>query len=236
MSIGIPGSLTWCGHAAFRVTTSSGKVLFIDPFLSGNPACPAHLRRPERCDAILVTHGHGDHVGDTVDIARRTGAQVVAIVEVADWLSRKGVGQVIGMNKGGTVQVAGVDVTMVHAYHSSSIRDGSQTLYGGEAAGYVVTMDGFTFYHAGDTNVFGDMRLIADLYAPKLALLPIGDHYTMSPREAALAVGLLRVQHVVPMHHGTFPVLRGTPDSLERLLAGKREVSIHALQPGDSLE
>jgi len=236
MAIGIPGTLTWCGHAAFRLVTDEGSVIYIDPWLTGNPACPDSLRSPDRCDVILITHGHGDHVGDTVAIAKRLNAAVVAMVEVASWLTTKGLQNIVGMNKGGTVEVAGIAVTMVHAYHSSSIHDGERTLYGGEAAGFIVRLPGgFTLYHAGDTNVFGDMRLIRELYSPSLALLPIGGHYTMSPHEAALAVRLLGADHIVPMHHGTFPLLTGSPAELAQLLAPLDNVQIHAMRPGETL-
>ncbi len=237
MNIGIGAELTWLGHAAFKLALPDGSVTLVDPWLSGNPACPEHLRHVDRCDNILITHGHSDHVGDAVAIALRTGAKVIAMVEIASWMSGKGVRSAIGMNKGGTVSLGSLDATMVHAYHSSSIQDGDRSLYAGEAAGFVIGLpNGFRIYHAGDTNVFGDMRLIADLYQPDLALLPIGGHYTMSPREAALAVKLLKVKHVVPMHHGTFPVLHGTPADLAGLLEGMPGVVVHALRPGDSLE
>ncbi len=236
MNIGIGARLTWLGHAAFKLEMPDGFTVLIDPWLSTNPACPEPLRQVERCDAILITHGHSDHVGDTIDIAKRTGASVVGMVEIASWLSGKGVRNAVGMNKGGTVTAGALTATMVHAYHSSSIQDGDRTLYGGEAAGFVIGMpNGFSIYHAGDTNVFGDMRLIADLYKPNLALLPIGGHYTMSPREAALAVRLLAVRHVLPMHHGTFPVLHGLPSELAAELSDAPEVTVHALKPGEQL-
>ncbi len=236
MNIGLGAELTWLGHAAFKIETPDGNVTLIDPWLTGNPACPDEARRVQRCDTILITHGHADHVGDTMDIARRTGATVIAMVEIAEWLSGKGVRNVVGMNKGGTVGFGNCRATMVHAYHSSSIRDGDRSLYGGEAAGFVVTLpNGAPVYHAGDTNVFGDMKLIGELYKPILALLPVGGHYTMSPQEAAMAVRLLGVQHVVPMHHGTFAVLSGTPAELADLLEDRPDVTVHALRPGESL-
>jgi L-ascorbate metabolism protein UlaG (beta-lactamase superfamily) len=236
MEIGIGAQLTWLGHAAFRLTMPDRRVVLIDPWLSGNPACPAEHKHVDRCDIILITHGHGDHVGDTVEIARRTGARVVAMVEIAEWLSGKGIKNAVGMNKGGTVNLDGIRATMVHAYHSSSIRDGDRSIYGGEASGFVISLpSGFGIYHAGDTNVFGDMKLIGELYKPDMALLPIGGHYTMSPHEAAMAVRLLGVSHVVPMHHGTFPVLTGTPSELSALLSDLPTVTVHQIKPGDSL-
>jgi L-ascorbate metabolism protein UlaG (beta-lactamase superfamily) len=236
MSVMNGGSLTWLGHAAFRIDTEGGKTILVDPFLKNNPACPPALQSPARCDLILVTHAHGDHLGDTIPLAVRTGAHVVAIVELVQWLATKGVTNATGMNKGGTYSFGEIAVTMVHALHSSSIADGRHALYGGEAAGFVVRLEnGFRVYHAGDTCVFSDMALIGELYQPDLALLPIGDHYTMSPREAAKAVRLLGVQHVVPMHMGTFPVLTGTAGQLRELLADSPEVTVHDLQPGESL-
>ncbi len=229
-------TVTWLGHAAFQIDTPGGKTILIDPFLRNNPACPPALKSPARCDLILVTHGHGDHLGDTIPLGVQTGAHVVGMVELISWLATKGVTNTAGMNKGGTYRFGDIAVTMVHALHSSSIADGRNAIYGGEAAGFVVTLeDGFRIYHAGDTCVFGDMALIGEVYKPDLALLPVGDHYTMSPVEAAKAVRLLGVKRVVPMHMGTFPVLTGTADQLRDLLADLPDVTVHALKPGESV-
>ena len=224
-------TLTWLGHAAFRMDTSGGKRIYVDPFLNGNPKCPEGEVEPERVDAILITHGHGDHYGDSVGLAATFGCTVVAPVELADWLQGQGVESVRDPNKGGTVELDGVKVTLTHAQHSSSTNDGT---YAGEPCGLVVELeDGFTLYFAGDTNVFGDMALIARIYAPDLAVLPIGDHYTMGPREAAVALELLGVKRCVPCHYGTFPILTGTPEQLRELAPG---VEILALEPGESVE
>ena len=227
--------LTWLGHATFKITTASGNVILIDPWLS-NPMCRQAEKKQARVDTILLTHGHGDHLGELLEIASEFHPQVVAIYETAGWLESKGVKNVIGMSKGGTVKAGEIEATMVHAIHCNSIMDGNQMIYGGEPAGYIVRLPGgMTIYHAGDTAVFGDMKLIAELYEPELAMLPIGDHYTMGPREAAKAVRLLGVKHVVPMHYGTFPVLTGTPAELKRLTLDIAGLEIHALKPGESL-
>ena len=172
-------TLTWLGHSAFRLDTASGKRIYVDPFLSGSPTCPESERDPERADIVAVTHGHGDHVGDTVAIAQKHGSTVVAILELSSWLGGQGVDQakLPAPNKGGTVDVDGVKFTLTVAFHSGSWPDGS---YVGEPSGLIVeTEDGRTLYFAGDTCVFGDMALIARVYEPDLVVLPIGDHYTM---------------------------------------------------------
>jgi L-ascorbate metabolism protein UlaG (beta-lactamase superfamily) len=224
----MPTELTWLGHAAFRLESPGGKRIYVDPFLTGNPSCPEAEQIPERADLILLTHGHGDHVGDTAGMCRRFGCPVVAQVEVGNWLKGKGVELTASTtpNKGGTVSVEGVSVTLTDANHSSSAGDGT---YLGEPCGLVLGLeDGLTIYFAGDTNVFGDMALIRRVYAPDVAVLPIGDHYTMGPREAAVAAELVGAARVVPCHYGTFPLLTGTPDALRPLLPDGVELLVPA--------
>jgi L-ascorbate metabolism protein UlaG (beta-lactamase superfamily) len=229
--------LTWLGHSAFRITTPSGSVILIDPWVLSNPMTPAPDKKFERIDVMLVTHGHFDHIADAVALGKQFKPQVVGIFETCGWLESKGVPNTNPMNKGGTQKVGEIEITMVNAIHSCGIQDGDQVIYGGEACGYIVRLPGgLTIYHAGDTAVFGDMKIIGDLYAPQLALLPIGDRFTMGPREAALAVRLLNVQHVVPMHYGTFPVLTGRPETLRELISDIPSLEIHTLKPGESID
>jgi L-ascorbate metabolism protein UlaG (beta-lactamase superfamily) len=228
--------LTWLGHAAFRIQTPDGKVVLIDPWILTNPMCPEQDKKFERIDTMLVTHGHFDHIADAVELGKKFKPQVVGIFELCAWLDSKGVSGTSAMNKGGTQKVGEIEVTMVNAVHSCGIQDGDQIVYGGEACGYVLRLPGgLTIYHAGDTAVFGDMKIIADLYAPEVAMLPIGDHYTMGPREAALAIRLLNVRHVIPMHFGTFPPLVGRPEQLRALTQDIKGLEIHELKPGQSL-
>jgi L-ascorbate metabolism protein UlaG (beta-lactamase superfamily) len=226
--------LTWLGHGSFRVDTPGGKRIYLDPFLNGNPKCPENELQPERCDLILLTHGHGDHVGDTVAIHQRFECPVVALLELRGWLTRQGVaddGMGHSPNKGGTVTVGGVKATLTDANHSSSTNDGA---YAGEPCGIVLEVeDGFKIYFAGDTNVFGDMSLIGRIYSPDVAVLPIGDHFTMGPREAAVALELLGVVCCVPCHYGTFPILVGTPDELREL--APPGVEVLSPQPGETI-
>jgi len=228
--------ITWLGHATFRITTPSGKVILIDPWVRANPACPEALKEFERIDTMLITHGHFDHIADAVALAKQFKPQVVAMLETGWWLESKGVSNTHGMNKGGTLAVGEIEVTMVHAVHSGGIQDGDKIIYGGEPCGYVIRLPGgLAVYHAGDTAVFSDMKLIAQLYAPDVAMLPIGDSFTMGPREAALAIRLLGVHHVIPMHFGTFPVLTGRPEALRAATEDIAGLEIHVLKPGDTL-
>jgi len=228
--------LTWLGHATFKITTPSGKVIVVDPWVDGNPVCPKAAKKLSRVDTVLITHGHGDHIGDAVKIAKKFKPQVISIYETSLWLASKGVKNTTGMGKGGTIKAGEIEVTMVNALHSNGIEDGKKIIYGGEPCGYIVRLPGgLRIYHAGDTAIFGDMKLIAELYEPEVAMLPIGDYYTMGPREAAMAIRLLNVKHVVPMHYGTFPVLTGTPEELKRLSQDIPGLEIHALKPGESI-
>jgi L-ascorbate metabolism protein UlaG (beta-lactamase superfamily) len=226
-------TLTWLGHASFRIETPSGKRIYVDPWLKGNPACPESEQEPEQIDVIAITHGHSDHVGNAVELTKQFKPDVVAQVELKGWLGRQGaeVGQMPGINKGGTTEAAGCKFTLTNAFHSSSSEDGD---YLGEAAGIVIELEnGKKVYFAGDTCVFGDMQLIGRIYEPDLAILPIGDHFTMGPKEAAVALELLGVQRCLPCHYGTFPLLHGTPDELRQLAP---DVEILTLEPGGTIE
>ncbi len=229
-------ALTWLGHGTFLFMTPQGRRILVDPWVKGNPACPEDKKTLPALDLILATHGHFDHVGDAVEIAETSGAPVVGCFEVCQWLSRRGVKQVLPMNKGGTQLLAGVRISMVHAIHSSSHIDDNGITYLGEAAGYVLGFDpGPTVYFAGDTAVFSDMRLIGELYKPGVAVLPVGDLFTMGPEAAAMACSLVGARRVVPMHFGTFPALTGTVQAL-RALVEPKGIVVTALKPGQTTE
>jgi len=212
--------LTWLGHSTFRIATAEGKTLYVDPWVMSNPLCPQGEKEVKKADLLVITHGHFDHIADAVVIGKQHKPTVVGIFELCMWLQKKGVETVSPMNKGGTQTAVGVKVTMTHAVHSCGIQeDDGSIVYGGEACGYVLELPGgVKVYHAGDTGVFSDMAIIRELYAPEVALLPIGDHFTMGPREAAHACKLLQPKYVIPMHFGTFPPLVGRPSHLRELL------------------
>lgn len=227
-------AITWLGHATFIITTPGGKRIVTDPWLEGNPKCPPEMKKIDQADVILVSHGHFDHTGDVVNVARTTGAPVVSVFELASWLEGKGVKNTVGMNIGGTATVAGLEVTMTPAIHSSSIMENGVPVYLGLAGGFVVKLeDGRKIYYSGDTALFSDMRLIGEMHNPDVAFLPIGDHFTMGPEAAAMAARMLAVRQVVPMHWGTFPILTGTPDALKRLV-DPHGIDVLVLQPGET--
>jgi L-ascorbate metabolism protein UlaG (beta-lactamase superfamily) len=230
----MPLSFTWLGHATFLFRSPGGKRILIDPWVAGNPACPEASKKVGDLDLILVTHGHSDHTGDLVSIARATGAHVVANYEICLWIEAKGIQNTAPMGHGGTQTIGGIAVTMVNAVHGSSVIDDGRLIGLGHPAGYVVRFeDGLTIYFAGDTDVFGDMRMIGEMYRPSIAFLPIGDRFTMGPRGAARAADLLGVRQVVPMHFGTFPFLTGTPDALRQLVEPKG-IQVLELKPGET--
>ena len=241
MGLNPNATFTWYGHSCWQLTTPGGKTVLFDPWFS-NPSSPKAADAVDRCDLLLVTHGHFDHFGDALMVGSRTRPVWPCIHEMSLWLGRNYAHKdgIIGMNKGGTVEAVGLKVSMVRADHSAGdLYAGAESpLYLGEPVGFIVELeDGFRFYFAGDTDLFGDMRLIAERWRPSLAFLPIGGHFTMDPTAAALAVELLGVKHVLPMHWGTFPVLAGTPAQLRTELAsrGVGGVEVYEIRPGDSV-
>lgn len=236
MAVNDKVSFTWFGHGTWLATSAKGRRVLLDAWVMNNPVTPEHLKNPERIDIIALTHGHFDHIWDAAELARRHGCKVVSSPELSHWLGSQGVENLVEMNKGGTVDVDGIKFSMVHAEHSCGIKDpaGGADLYGGEAVGYVIEFEnGFTIYFAGDTDVFGDMALIAELHNPEVAFLPIGGWYTMGPRKAAKAAQLVGARTVVPMHFATFPILTGTPAELTELVGGGVEVI--DVRPGDTI-
>jgi L-ascorbate metabolism protein UlaG (beta-lactamase superfamily) len=229
-------SFTWVGHGTWKVKSAKGKEILIDPWVMNNPAAPETLKTVDRCDLMLITHGHFDHIHDALEIARRTKCAIVTNHEIGVWLGSKGIDgeSIVAGNQGGTIETLGIKVTLVHAEHSCGITEDGHLIYGGEACGLVIEFEnGFTIYFAGDTDVFGDMALIAELSKFDVAFLPIGDFYTMGPERAAKAVQLLGVKTVVPMHFATFPILTGRPSQLQELVGpGVRVLDV---KPGDTV-
>ncbi|MBO0703929.1 MAG: metal-dependent hydrolase [Candidatus Dormibacteraeota bacterium] len=233
MALNAQVSFTWIGHGTWKVRTAGGKDVLLDAWVGSNPAAPEAVKQIDRLDVMVLTHGHGDHVADAVPIAQQTGCRVLCPYELGPWLTNQGVAQdkVTAFGKGGTAEVDGLQFTMVHAEHFSSLPDGS---YGGEPVGYVITFEnGFKIYFSGDTDVFGDMALIRELEQPEVAFLSIGDFFTMGPRRARKAVDLLGVRTVVPMHYATFPPLTGRPDQLQELVGPS--VTVVDCKPGDTI-
>ena len=229
-------SVTWLGHSTVLVKTGAGTTILIDPFIEQNPKFPKGYELPEKLDLILATHGHFDHIADVVPVAKKTGAPVVAMYELAGWFGSKGVKNTIPIGYGGSYTHKDVTLSMTEARHSSGIQDGDKFVYGGEPAGFVLTVkDGPVLYHAGDTSVFSDMQLIRDLYAPKFGMLPIGGNFTMDPRGAALAAKFLGLDAVLPLHWGTMPQLTGTPEELEMHI-GQNGAQVLKLQPGETAQ
>lgn len=229
-------SVTWLGHSTVLVTTPKGTNILIDPFIEQNPKFPKSYKFPDKIDLILVTHAHFDHISDVVPMAKKHNAPVVATFELATYFQSRGVKNPVGMNIGGTYRQADVAVTQTEARHTSGIMEDGKFFYGGVPTGFVLTIEnGPVLYHAGDTAVFSDMQLIGDLYAPEFGMLPIGDHFTMGPKAAALAAKYLGVKQILPLHFGTFPPLTGTPDQLEKHL-NNPNVKVHKIQPGETVK
>jgi L-ascorbate metabolism protein UlaG (beta-lactamase superfamily) len=227
--------ITWLGHGTFEFRLESGEVILFDPWMEGNPKYPQG-HSLSRVDTLLISHGHFDHIHDAVPIAKKFSPKVVAIFETGHWLESKGVQNVSAMNKGGTQQAGSIALTMTHAVHSCGILDDGKIIYGGEASGYVLRLpDGRAIYLAGDTNVFADMALIEQLYKPELAILPIGDHFTMGPREAALACKMLKAKKIIPAHFGTFPLLTGSPEKLQEEIKELPGTEVWPLTPGQPI-
>lgn len=228
-------SVTWLGHSTVLVSTPAGTNILIDPFVELNPSFPKTYKFPEKIHLILATHAHFDHIADVVPIAKKHNAPVVGTFELANYFQSKGVENTVGMNIGGTFRHADVAITQTEARHTSGIMEDGKFIYGGVPTGFVLAIDnGPVLYHSGDTTVFSDMQLIRDLYAPEFGMLPIGDHFTMGPKAAALAVKFLGLTQVLPIHFGTFPPLTGRPDDLEKHLHDP-SVKVHKIQPGESV-
>ena len=221
------GAIRWLGHSGFEIELAN-KTVLIDPWLTGNPLAPVLSSSIKKADVVCVTHDHADHLGDAVEICRKTGATFVGIYELGVFAGENGVKDVVGINIGGTVRVKGISVTMVQAFHSSAR---------GSPTGFILKAEGKTIYHAGDTGLFGDMRLIGQIHRPDVALIPIGDYYTMGPKEAAEAMKLIKPAVAIPMHYQTFPVLSPSAEDFIKFVKEKApKVKVVALKPGEAYQ
>lgn len=231
-------SITWLGHSAFRLILPDGRVILIDPWLAQNPSCPANLKKPERCDFVIITHGHGDHVGDVGALVKAFNPVVMANYDLCAVLSKEiGKGRFEGMNTGGTIVFGGVRVSLTKAFHSSGVETSRGLMYGGMPNGVVLTAEGVAaVYHAGDTDVFGDMTLIATLFEPRVCILPIGDRFTMGAKGAALAAEMLQPAAIIPCHYKTFPILAPSADAFREALSPALRTRLHVPEVGQPLK
>ena len=223
--------ITWLGHSAFVI--EDGKKVLVDPFITGNDASPV---KPDdvKCDLIAVTHGHGDHLGDAIFIGKRKNVPIVAIYELAEYINSKGANG-IGMNFGGTLDYKGIKISMVPALHSSGISESKFSHDGGLPAGFVIELNGKKVYHAGDTGLFGDMKLIGGIYHPDVALLPVGGLFTMDTKLATIAAKWIRPKFVIPMHYSTWPPIKANPEEMREELE-KEGIKLLVLKPGESFQ
>jgi len=228
-------TITFLGHASFRLDTPEGKIIYVDAWLDQNPVCPEEMKKIEKADLFLVTHGHGDHLdNDLVEIATRTKARVIAPAAVNQYLKAQGLDQMDFLQNGGTTESAGVKVTMTQAYHASHVNTPGGPAYPHAAVGYVVEVaPDFRIYFAGDTGIFGDMKLIGDIYHPQISVLPIGDRATMGPLQASHAARMLQSPVVIPFHYGTFPFLTGTAEQLKELVKDDK-IWVRDMKAGES--